>query len=132
MAEQRRAARTRYYLAVELRATGEVIGDAGFEWIDRDRRDGDFGYFLLPAYWRRCIGTECARLVLQLAFRCGARSMRASCDERNVASERVMQKCGLRRDAGSERPGRRHYRLTQAEWHEIVERAQASPGERGP
>ena len=93
------------------------MGDAGFEWVDREQREGELGYFLLPAYWRQGIGSECARLVLQLAFgRFGAQTMRASCDARNAASERVMQKCGMRRDTEVEKPGRRSYRITRAEW----------------
>ena len=117
VSEQTKPERTRYYLAAELRRSGEVMGDAGFEWVDREQREGELGYFLLPAYWRQGIGSECARLVLQLAFgRCGALAMRASCDARNVASERVMQKCGMRRDTEVEKPGRRSYRITRAEW----------------
>lgn len=117
VSEQTRAERTRYYLAVELRRSGEVIGDAGFEWVDREQREGELGYFLLPAHWRQGIGSECARLVLELAFgRYRALAMRASCDARNVASERVMQKCGMRRDTEREKPGRRSYRIIRAEW----------------
>ena len=92
------------------------MGDAGFEWVDREQRERELGYFLLSAYWRQGIGSECARLVLQLAFgRCGALAMRASCDARNAASERVMQKCGMRRDTESEKPGRRACRITRAD-----------------
>ena len=121
LSEQAKWERTRYYLAAELRRSGEVIGDAGFEWVDREQREGELGYFLLPTYWRQGIGGECARLVLQLAFgQCGARTMRAGYDARNAASERVMQKCGMRRDPENEKPGRRAYRITRAEWlHDV-------------
>ena len=115
LAEQARPDRQRYYMAVELAATGEVIGDAGFEWVKE--REGDFGYFLLPAYWGKGLGTECARAVLALAFGpCGARTMRASCDARNIASERVMQKCGMQLDPQAVTPGRRAYRITRDQW----------------
>jgi ribosomal-protein-alanine N-acetyltransferase len=81
------------------------------------------GCFLVPVYWRKGIGTECARLVLQLAFAfCGALWMRAACDERNVASEGVMQKCGMRRDKAMEKAGRRFYRISRSEWFRSVER----------
>jgi len=63
------------------------------------------------------MGTECAQLVLQLAFlNCGALSMRASCDAGNLAPERIMQKCGMRRDTQIEKAGRRSYRVTRSEW----------------
>ena len=104
-------------MAVEFEETGAVIGDAGFEWVNLAEREGDLGYFLLPAYWGKGLGTECARLVLALAFgQCGARTMRASCDERNIASERVMQKCGMQADPLAIRPGRRAYRISRDEW----------------
>ena len=129
LAEQREVERTRYFLAIELRTSGEVIGDAGFEWVDRDRQEGGLGYFLLPLYWGTGIGTECALLVLQLAFaHCGALAMHASCDARNLASERVMQKCGMQRDKQMETHGRRFYRIIRSQWFNSVEgTALASP-----
>jgi len=33
----------RYYMAVEREDTGEVIGDAGFEWTNPVEREGDCG-----------------------------------------------------------------------------------------
>jgi len=38
--------RTRYYLPAELWRIGEVMGDAGFEGVDREQREGERGYFL--------------------------------------------------------------------------------------
>ena len=46
VSEQAKLERTRYYLAAELRRSGEVMGDAGFEWVDREQREGELGYFL--------------------------------------------------------------------------------------
>lgn len=117
LAEQQLPERTRYYLAVALQNNSEIIGGAGFEWLFDERREGDLGYFLLPPYWGKGMGTDCARLVLQLAFtHCGAEAMRASCDARNAASERVMQKCGMRRDTSLENPGRLRYVISRAQW----------------
>ena len=44
--EQAKRERTRYYLAAELRRSGEAMGDAGFEWVDREQREDELGYFL--------------------------------------------------------------------------------------
>lgn len=124
LAEQQQAQRRRYYLAVELRTSSHVIGDAGFEWIDPDCQEGDFGYFLLQPYWGIGLGTECARLILQLAFaHCGAMLMQASCDEGNLASEGVMKKCGMQRVREREVSGRRYYRLTRSQWFNGLEAA---------
>jgi hypothetical protein len=46
VSEEAKRERTRYYLAAELRRSGEVMGDAGFEWVDREPRQGELGSFL--------------------------------------------------------------------------------------
>jgi hypothetical protein len=46
VSEAAKRARTRYYLAAELRRSGEVMGDAGFEWVDRKQREGEREDFL--------------------------------------------------------------------------------------
>ena len=118
IAERSLVERRRYFLAAELRDSGRVIGDAGFEWtrLEGDEREGGFGYFLERAYWGEGYGTEAARLVLALAFsELDATVMRASCDARNLASERVMQKCGMHPEPDREVPGRRAYRILSRE-----------------
>ena len=42
--------RSRYFLAIELRANAVVLGNAGFEWsgADGESREGRLGYFLEP------------------------------------------------------------------------------------
>ena len=119
IAEQDLVERRRYFLAVELRDSARLIGDAGFQWTRREgrQREGGFGYFLERAYWSRGYGTEAARLVLALAFgELGATVMRASCDAHNAASEKVMQKCGMQRERDRELSGRRAYRILSSEW----------------
>lgn len=111
--------RRRYFLALELRATAVVAGDAGFEWSFEggEAREGRLGYFLEPQYWGRGYATEATLLVLGFAFReLGATVMRASCDQRNSASERVMKRCGMQREPNCELPGRRAYRILRDEW----------------
>ena len=119
IAEQDLAERRRYFLAVELRESARLIGDAGFQWtrLEGRQREGGFGYFLERAYWSRGYGTEAARLVLALAFgELAATVMRASCDAQNAASEKVMQKCGMQRERDRELPGRRSYGILSREW----------------
>ena len=117
IAEQGRPDREAYFLAVQRRDSGEVVGDAGFRWTQRADSEGRFGYFLEPATWGQGYGTEAARLVLKMAFvELGASVVRASCDERNHASERVMQKCGMRREHRRESTGMRAYRIFSDEW----------------
>ena len=118
--DQEHPDRERYFLAMELRASRRVIGDAGFHWTYRDgtRKEGAFGYFVEPKHWGRGHATEAAELVLGFAFdELAATVMRASCDSRNAASERVILKCGMERDPDLlERPGRLFYRIRRDEW----------------
>ena len=44
--EQANRGRTRYYLAAALRRSGEAMGDARFEWVDREQREDELEYFL--------------------------------------------------------------------------------------
>jgi RimJ/RimL family protein N-acetyltransferase len=135
IAEQDLLERRRYFLAVELRKSGRVIGDAGFQWTRREghQREGRFGYFLERPYWSDGYGAEAAWLVLALAFgELGATVMRASCDARNVASERVMQKCGMQRERGCELLGRRAYRIFSSEWRGDPDNSDAAAFYVGP
>jgi len=111
--------RSRYFLVIELRANAVVLGNAGFEWSGAggESREGRLGYFLEPRFWDCGYATEAASLVLDLAFgKLDARVMRASCDERNSASERAMQRCGMQREPSGEALGRRAYRISREEW----------------
>jgi hypothetical protein len=46
VSEEAKRERTRYYLAAELRRSGEVMGDVAFEWVDWKQREGEREYFL--------------------------------------------------------------------------------------
>ena len=109
-------ARVRFYFAIELKASGKVIGETGFEWSpDADgERSGEIGYFLQSEFWGNGYATEAALLVLDFAFAMlGVRTIRAACDARNSASEQVMQKCGLRRASTRDPDGPLVYMITR-------------------
>jgi RimJ/RimL family protein N-acetyltransferase len=84
------------YWAAEDRASGRFVG-----WfhLRPDRIDVDeqeLGYRLARVAWGRGLATEGAGAVLAHAFtRVGAAKVSARTLARNVASQRVMQKCGL-------------------------------------
>ena len=119
--DQEQTDRERYFLAMELNESQRIIGDAGFQWTCRDgaRREGGFGYFVEAEHWGRGYATEAAKLVLLFAFdELGASIMRASCDARNAASERVMLKCGMKRDPDlASRRERLFYRVSREDWN---------------
>jgi RimJ/RimL family protein N-acetyltransferase len=87
----------RYY-AIEV--DGSLAGGVGVEPYNGER-DGNaaFGYWLGRAYWGRGIATEAARMLADRALGSGRlRRLEASIFAENVASARVLEKCGFTRE----------------------------------
>lgn len=78
------------------KASGEF---AGVAIIDSDAHGGssaEVGYLLMRPFWGRGHATAVARELIQYAFAVlGMHRVWAKCDERNVASARVLEKCGM-------------------------------------
>ncbi len=109
--ESRSKNRRKYYFAIIDKAGGAYIGAIGYE-VEEWTADGavaELGYFIKPAYWKQGIVTEAGEAVLAYAFTEGSvAKMTAGCLAENSASERIMQKLGMTKEA--------HFRLHQ--WHE--------------
>ncbi len=94
--------RTKYYFALILKESEHLIGDAGFTVEHRVESGGiaDLGYFLLTPYWGKGYGTEAIKLMIEYCFTVlKLHKVTAGCDAENTASERVMIKCGMKREA---------------------------------
>lgn len=82
--------------AIVLRERDEVIGAVGLTVVWPHRR-GEVGYWLGRTYWRRGLTTEAARAIVRYAFDdIGLNRVEARCEVENTASERVLQKLGMR------------------------------------
>lgn len=79
--------------ALTLGASGRLIGCAGLE----DRGAGlELGYWLGQPFWNKGYATEAAHALVDLAFRAtDADAVMAACRVSNMASRRVIQKCGF-------------------------------------
>lgn len=87
----------RYDLAV-LRGD-EVIGSASVWTTSPAHRVGELGYTIRRDCWGEGYATEVARLLVELGFnQLGLERLAATCDPDNVASVRVLEKAGLRRE----------------------------------
>ena len=87
---------SRYELAVELRETRRLIGSGGLQVHSRRFRQGEISYIIHPELWGRGYATEVARLLLRFGFETlGLHRIFATCDPRNVASARVLEKAGM-------------------------------------
>lgn len=92
--------RLSYELAItELPEGGAVIGTIALLLIGRSADQAMIGYVLNSDYWGKGIMSESAVAMLQFAFaNLKLHRVTATCDPRNVASYRVMEKCGMRRE----------------------------------
>jgi RimJ/RimL family protein N-acetyltransferase len=88
------------HLVAELAGAGELVGDCVFFWRSEQHQKGEIGYTFNPAYHGRGLATEAAVALLRLGFE----SMRlhritGHLDARNIASARVLERAGMRREA---------------------------------
>src|SRR5215831_16719736 len=88
------------HLVAELEDTGELVGDCVLFWRSEQHQKGEIGYTLNPAYHGRGLATEAATALLRLGFDgLALHRVTGRLDARNVASARVLERAGLRREA---------------------------------
>lgn len=92
--------------AIELaERPGALIGDCFVMMFPDDARQASLGYTLARPFWGRGYATEAARGVLDALFTGTAfveaplHRVIALCDSENVASQRVLERLGFRREA---------------------------------
>jgi RimJ/RimL family protein N-acetyltransferase len=87
-------------LAAELTGSGQLVGDCTLFWRSEAHQQGEIGFIFHPAHHGQGLATEAATELLRLGFE-GLMLHRiyGRCDARNTASARVMERCGLRREA---------------------------------
>ncbi len=94
-------------LAVEVTASGEVVGDVGLCWRSDEHRQAEIGYVFHPDSRGHGYATEAARAIVDLAFTAlGAHRVAGHLDSRNRASAALLERLGMRREA----------HLVQNEW----------------
>lgn len=81
---------------VVCRAERKLVGDAGFKGRPGAEGAIEIGYGIVPAHWKRGYATEAVRGLIGWAFEQGARAVTAETEDTNVASQRVLEKNGLR------------------------------------
>jgi RimJ/RimL family protein N-acetyltransferase len=88
--------RTTFELVVEQKATKKVIGGFGLRILKGNKLKANFGYIIHPDYWNNGFATEACKLGTQyLSKRYGIQTFVATCDVGNLASKRVLEKCGM-------------------------------------
>lgn len=84
---------------IESNESGELIGSTGFGFCST--RDAEVGYVLAIDSWGRGYATEVLRALVDLAPLVGLEELHATIHPANIASSRVLQKCGFSCDAGA-------------------------------
>ena len=88
------------HLVAELADTGELVGDCVFFWRSEQHQKGEIGYTFNPSYHGRGLATEAAVALLRLGFEgLGLHRITGHLDARNIASARVLERAGMRREA---------------------------------
>lgn len=92
--------------AVEERDTGELIGDCGLQPLEHRGPEVELGYDFHPRMWGHGIATEAARAVMAQAFGpLAIDRVVAVVKPDHIASQRVLEKAGLRRSGTREAYG---------------------------
>jgi RimJ/RimL family protein N-acetyltransferase len=101
MAQRRIGAeRKAIVLLAEEAATGRRVGEFMLRLASPEHLQGEIGWSVHPDFQGRGFGTEGAAEMVRLGFEeLGLHRIAAECDPRNVASIRVMEKLGMRREA---------------------------------
>lgn len=88
------------FFAAELRETGVLVADTVLKWLSAEHKTAEVGFIAHPAHHGLGYATEAARELLRIAFEeLGMHRVVGHSEARNVASARVMEKLGMRREA---------------------------------
>ncbi len=122
--DTRKSGRLLYEYAVLL-PNGEPIGMGNIKLLKTDPGGAEIGYMLLPPYWGKGYGTGIAQQLIRMGFEeLGLKKVIACCNANNLASEAVMKKCGMKREAifkaarykGGEWQDELRYAITYKDW----------------
>jgi RimJ/RimL family protein N-acetyltransferase len=87
-------------LAAVLTETGRVVGEVILNWLSREYRQGEVGFVFHPDQHGKGLAGEASQVVIELGFDgLGLHRIIGRCDARNVASARLMERLGMRREA---------------------------------
>ncbi len=91
--------RRKFQLAITLPESDGLIGNCGIRRKPDNEWEADIGYELAPQHWGHGYATEAATAIVAFGFReLGLHRVSAWCIADNVASARVLEKVGLRRE----------------------------------
>jgi [ribosomal protein S5]-alanine N-acetyltransferase len=119
--------RAKFFFAFVRKDPEYFIGGGGFTILEKNATGGiaGLGYFLYSEFWSHGYATEASMLMIDYGFTdLGLHRIRAGCDKVNPASERVMVKSGMQKEAelrqkkfnGQEWVDRLEYAILKEDW----------------
>ena len=91
--------RLTYACCIELRHSRKQIGGCEIEIDSSEPSASTVGYIINPIYWNQGFATEAMVGLISFARNeLSLKHLSATCDERNIASRRVLEKCGFKLD----------------------------------
>lgn len=86
--------------AVVERESGVTVGDVALHWVSERDRTAEIGFIFDPRHQGRGFATEAAHALVEWAFgTAGIHRVIGRTEARNVASNRVLEKLGMRLEA---------------------------------
>jgi RimJ/RimL family protein N-acetyltransferase len=122
------------FLAAVLMSTGELVCDMVVHLLSQEHSTAEIGFMVHPDHQGHGYATEAARPLLKLAFEdVQVHRVIGRVESRNVASARVLEKLGMRREAHlienefvkGEWQSELVYAMLNSEWPSITERRDA-------
>ncbi|MDF2544384.1 MAG: N-acetyltransferase [Herbinix sp.] len=90
---------TNYDFGIVLKETGELIGGCGI-YLNDTRKEGMLGWILHKDYWKKGLMPEVAMELIRFGFdELQLHRIYATCNAANYGSYRVMEKCGMQKEA---------------------------------
>ncbi|MDZ4719042.1 MAG: GNAT family N-acetyltransferase [Roseiflexaceae bacterium] len=110
--------RRSYDMGIVLRSTGTIIGGITLGMLEHADNEAAFSYLLNRAWWGQGYATEALAEMLRFGFvQRGLQRIADSCDSENIASARVMEKCGMRLER--EEDDERCYVMTASDYQQL-------------
>lgn len=89
-----------YQLAIEPKALGHIVGDCAFYFLPNDPQQAEIGFTIARPFQQQGYASEAVRHLLDYLFQeHNLHRVRANCDVENLASIKLMEKVGMRREA---------------------------------
>jgi RimJ/RimL family protein N-acetyltransferase len=96
LSQQHADQRKDFYLALKLRESGQLIGNAGISVIENELSTAEIGWILKPDFRGNGYATEAGKLLISFGVKTlQVSNIFATCDIQNKKSEAIMQRLGM-------------------------------------